>query len=95
MSYADKFKQALFLEHKDQTFVLRAIDGYTFEYIIIEGGTQVFHRNVTVEGREPFDRKLMARQGFVEFIINHGVPANKASQASKPPASFHTWWRDR
>jgi len=95
MSYADKFKQALFLEHKDQTFVLRAIDGYTFEYIIIEGGTQVFHRNVTVEGREPFDRKLMARQGFVEFIINHGVPANKARLASKPPASFHTWWRDR
>ena len=95
MSYADHFQQGLFFEHKDQTFVLRAIDGYTFEYIIIEGSTKVFHRNVTVEGREPFDRKLMARQEFVAFIRNHGVPATSARLASKPPASFHTWWRDR
>ena len=95
MSYADHFKQALFLEHKDQTFVLRAIDGYTFEYIIIEGGTEVFNRPVTVEGRDPIDRKLMARQEFHQFIRDHGVASNVIALASKPPASFSTWWRDR
>ena len=95
MSYAAKFNHALYLCTGRQTFFLRSVDGYTFELFVIEGDTQIEHHYITVEGREPLDRKLMARDEFRLFLRRRGVTSDVIALASKPPASFSTWWRDR